>query len=94
MSLKLLESEKYWEGESVLYILKPTKQSRNTFHLLSVAMRKFVKPFVRLVYQLPPRTQLTQECLSKNIQVLNIKSEADCYLTFENDRLPSKIRVI
>jgi len=46
-------------------------------------MPEFGETLVRLVYQPPPLTPLPQQYLSKDMQHLNMKSEADRRLTFE-----------
>ena len=46
-------------------------------------MPKFAVTLVRLVYQPPPLTPLPQQYLSKDMQHLSMKSEADRRLTFE-----------
>jgi hypothetical protein len=46
-------------------------------------MPKFAETVVRLVYQPPQLTPLPQQYLSKDMQRLHMKSEADSRLTFE-----------
>jgi hypothetical protein len=46
-------------------------------------MLKFNEPLVRSFYKPPPHTPLPQQYLSKVVQHLNMKSEADRRLTFE-----------
>jgi len=46
-------------------------------------MPKFAETLVRLVYQSPVHTPLPQQELSKDMQHLNMKREADRRLTFE-----------
>jgi hypothetical protein len=46
-------------------------------------MPKLAETLLRLVYQPPNLTPLPQQYLSKDMQHLNVKSEADRRLTFE-----------
>jgi hypothetical protein len=46
-------------------------------------MRKYSEAIFRLIYMAPPHTPLPQQYISKDLQHLNIKSEAGRRLTFE-----------
>ena len=71
------------EGEIIFAIFRATQTERGQFSLYSATMPKFGETLLRLEYQPPPNTSLPQQYLSKDMQLLNMKSEADRRLTFE-----------
>ena len=62
--------------------LRTTKAEQGQFSLYSAAMPKLAETLLRLVYQPPNLTPLPQQYLSKEMQHLNMNSEADRRLTF------------
>jgi hypothetical protein len=82
MSHKLLAPEKLMGEGNKFAIFKATQAEQGQFSLYSAAMPKFAETLMRLVYQ-PPLTPLPQQYLSKDMQHLNMKSEAVHRLTFE-----------
>jgi len=66
-------------GENSFAIFKANQTNRGSLYLHSAAMRNFSESLVRLVYQPPPQTPLSQQYLSIDTHEIVIERR----LTFE-----------
>ena len=70
-------------GGNHFAIFKATQAEQSQFSFDYEAMPMFAETLVRLLYQPPQHMTLPQQYLSKDMQQLNMKSEAHRRLTFE-----------